>query len=101
MRRKPKKPFGLTRRQYQVMAVIQELSDAGCAPSISEIAAETEMSSCSQVHAVLRALRDRGWIDWRSGCARSRVVLRRLPVPEESEFVGLFAAPALAAEALA
>jgi len=89
--------YGLTRRQRDVLLVIQELTGtAGRPPSIAEIAAELEIASRSQVHEILRALRTRGWVDWLPAAARSLRVLQPIAMPEEPEFVGFFEMPALA-----
>ena len=86
--------YGLTGRQREALLVLQELAASGRPPSLAELQDELEFGSRSGVHLVLCRLRDRGWIDWLPGRARSIRVLRTLPPPDEPVFVGFFEPPA-------
>jgi SOS-response transcriptional repressor LexA len=92
--------FGLTRKQRDVLLVIQELTALdGVPPTYAEIAREIDAPSRSEIKRLLNLLRDRGWIDWLPYRHRSIVVLRQIPMPEEPEIVGLFDMPAAAVTA--
>jgi SOS-response transcriptional repressor LexA len=84
------KPYGLTTLQRDALLVIQELSNSGATPSHVELQAELGLSNKSSVHNVLEGLRARGYVDWMHYRSRSLRVLRRIPTPEEVEFVGFF-----------
>lgn len=76
--------YGLTRTQRETLLVIQELSELGSvAPTLEEIAHELCMSSRGRAHAILRALRDRGYVSWLPHRARSITVLLSIPPPNE------------------
>lgn len=89
--------YGLTSMQRDALLVIQEMLDlTGTAPSIEELRQELDLSSRSQVHRVLRCLRDRGYVTWLKSTARSITVVHRIPYPPELAFE--FAPPAPASE---
>jgi len=79
----PSRPFGLTRNQYDMMLVLQELyALQGRSPRYREIGAEMEMP-VGNVHRILSALRSRGYIDWMKGHARSITIRVPLSMPAE------------------
>ncbi len=87
--------FGLTEAQRDCLAILQELTDqnGGIAPSLEEIAHELDLQSRSGAIHLLAGLDERGWITRDPGKPLSIRILRRVALPEESEFVGLFDAP--------
>ena len=77
-------PYGLTRTQYDALCIIQELIDTtGIAPSYQEIADELGYTNRGQVPKILRALKERGYIDYLPRRARSISLSRRVPYPPE------------------
>lgn len=82
----PAPAYGLTARQRDTLLVFQELMALdGIAPSYREIAAELEIAGMGEVVRRLRALRDKGYIDYLPFRSRSIVVLRPIPMPDEPE----------------
>lgn len=93
-------PAGLTRGMRFCLLIIQELIDAsgGVSPSYAEIQRELCVSSKETVFRLIGCLIERGYLTRIRGRHRSLAVLRRVEMPEEPEFVGFFADPALAAQ---
>lgn len=90
--------FGPTPTQRDCLLVVQELTALdGVAPTLDEIQRELGHPNRSNVHWLLCRLKERGWVDWVPAKARSIVVLRSVPMPDEPVIVGLFSAPELAA----
>jgi SOS-response transcriptional repressor LexA len=70
--------YGITPAQRICALVIRELTEAdGRPPSIGELAEELDVGRRT-VHGLVSGLRDRGWLTWRRGQARS---IRMLKVP--------------------
>lgn len=90
--------YGLTRRQRQVLLVVQELCAAGHPPTSGQIGAELDIRGAGRVYQILCALRRGGWIDWHPDDPSSLLVKVPLPEPREAKFVGVFEAPDLVAE---
>jgi len=76
--------YNLTHRQKQVLDFIQSYP-AGGSPSMDEIKNECGFSSKSTVHAIMKRLRERGWIDWLPNRRRSIRVLDGKMTPKEIE----------------
>lgn len=97
---------GLTRRQHEVLLMVQELAAAGRPPTPSQIAGELAISGAGRAYQILCALRRGGWIDWPpdwplgAGPARLRV-LRALPPPAKPPLLVLVGAQGSAQEAAA
>lgn len=73
----------LTQLQHDALAVIQELVDfEGRPPTIETLREELGLGTRSQVHQLLVRLKERGFIDWTPGAARSVRLLRRIPMPD-------------------
>lgn len=66
--------LGLTREQARVKAAIAHLSRDGWAPSYEEIAHEVGLVSRSAILGHLRALRDRGHIDFDRRARSIRII---------------------------
>lgn len=72
----------LTPRQHQLLMFINStLLEKGVCPSVREMSAAMNMTSRSGVHGRLSALRERGFITWEKGHARS---IRVLMLPEDA-----------------
>ena len=83
--------FGLTTQMRDTLLVIQELSALdGRAPSYREVCHEMGFASRSEIVRLVRSLRERGFIDYLPQRARSLVVLRPIPMPDDLEIVGFF-----------
>ena len=79
---------GLTRTQHDMMLIIQELVALdGHSPSYREIAHEMSLANVGGVGRIVDLLVERGYLDRQPCCARSLVVLRPVPMPDEPEFV--------------
>ena len=67
---------GLTARQAECLAFIQAYSEAhdGLMPNYREIGSALGITSTSQVHGIMHALRRRGHIGFEDGCARSSFI---------------------------
>lgn len=92
--------MGLTRTMRDCLAIIAELTEqgGGVAPSFTEIQREMDFASKSQVHRLVVALEDRGYVARAKGRSRGIGMLAEpMPLPDEPEFVGLFDDPALVA----
>jgi SOS-response transcriptional repressor LexA len=81
--------FGLTAKQARVLGFIAERLDAGGpAPSLSEIARATGLKRRHQAHAIVCALKARGYVDWIPNTPRSLRLLPAIPdsprLPEET-----------------
>ena len=71
----------LTKRQFEVLEFLAEkICEDGVCPSIEEIMAYRGTKSKGNVHWFLERLRDRGFITWKFGTARSIRILK-LPPP--------------------
>ena len=81
----PAPAFSLTPTMRDCLYVIAELAALGAPPSVRELAHELSLASHSRVTALLWSLKQRGWIDWRRGRARSLVLLRPVELPDEFE----------------
>jgi len=83
-------PDGLTPAMRDMLLVIQELVALdGCSPSYAEIAHEMSLSNVGGVHRLVNLLVERGWLGRKPHAARSLVVLRSVPMPEEPAYVVL------------
>lgn len=83
--------YGLTQTMRYMLLVIQELTAPdGRAPSFDELRREMCLSSNGRVSTIIDALVDRGYVARLPGRARSLVVLRSIPMPEEPEIDGFF-----------
>lgn len=81
-------PFGLTPQMMICLNVINDLMTAtGVPPSYDDIAEELDISSRSQIHRLICALEERGWISRLPGRKRSITILRPVPALEEPVFV--------------
>lgn len=93
--------FGLTPVQRDCLLVIQELTElAGTSPTLAEIAHEMSLASRGRVQTLIRALKDRGRVDWLPSRSRSIIVLQPIPMPGEPEIAGFFDAPEIARRAV-
>lgn len=72
------KRFGLTMRQLRVLNFIRDqLAASEVAPTLAEIAEGCEIKAKSQVHYIVRALKERGYIDYLPRRERSITVLEK------------------------
>ena len=70
------KALGLSKRQRDCLTLIERLSANGVAPSLGELTAVMGYASRSATHRLLTCLRERGYVTWRPGSARSLTLLR-------------------------
>jgi len=78
----------MTRRQREVVLLLQDLRDAGRPmPSSREIAAGLEIRGVGRVFQILCTLRRDGWLDWdyRDRAFAGLRLKGRLPVPNPTE----------------
>lgn len=63
--------MGLTRIQADMLEAIRSRQVEGVGPSYEELREDLGLSSKSEVQRALRALRERGYVNWMPGRARS------------------------------
>lgn len=68
--------FGLTMKQFRVLNFIRDrLAISEVSPTLVEIGAGCEIKSKSHVHYIVKALKERGYVDYLPHRERSIVVL--------------------------
>ena len=68
--------YGLTQKQLDVLSFIERYaSDTGLSPSIREITHALDRNSSGNMYKTLRSLKERGYLAWLPGKARSFRVL--------------------------
>lgn len=70
--------LGLTKQQHAVLTFIkQHISDKGFSPSYEDIGQAMNLSSVSTIAKHVKALKERGYIDYAYGVPRSITILQQ------------------------